>query len=398
MELTNYTYKFRIFPTSEQQIKLAQHFGCVRFVYNQFLDRRVKFYLEAKEKDLEKKSLNYNDDARELTKIKKELEWLNEVNSQSLQHALKNLDSGFNRFHKKLAKFPHFKKKNCKQSFRIPQRVEVREKLYIVKFREGIEIRLHRPIEGDIRNATISKNKAGQYFVCIGVQRYIHKLPAVDKEVGIDLGVKALATCSDGKTYANIRPYRSLEKRRRILAKALSRTEKESKGREQARLRLAKLDNYIHNIRLDHLHKVSHQIVSENQTIVLEDLCISGMMKNRRLSKSIWDCSLSELVRQITYKAKWYGRKVLQVSRWFPSSKTCNKCGYINDDLTLSDREWICPHCKTRLDRDRNAATNIFRQGMNLENRTVGITEIANRHGVRPVFNGLLSGLETTSW
>lgn len=392
---TDYTYKFRIYPTKEQEIKLSKHFGCVRFVYNRFLDRRVKFYLEAKEKDLEKKSLNYNDDAKELTKVKDELDWLNDVNSQSLQHALKHLDSGFNRFYKNLAKFPRFKKRNHKQSFRVPQHVEVRgNKLHIVKFREGIEITLHRPIEGEIRNATISKNKAGQYFACIGVQRHIPKLPVVEKAVGIDLGVKALATCSDGKTYPNIRPYRTLEKHRRVLAKALSRTEKDSKGRQKARLRLAKLDNYIHNIRQDHLHKVSHQIVSENQTIVLEDLCISGMMKNRRLSKSIWDCSLYELVRQITYKAKWYGRQLIQVSRWFPSSKTCNHCGYINDELTLADREWICPRCEAKLDRDSNAATNILRQGMNLENRTVGITEIASCHGVRPALSGLLFGLE----
>lgn len=382
---TDYTYKFRIYPTKEQEIKLAKHFGCVRFVYNHFLDRRVKFYLESKEKDLEKKSLNYNDDAKELTKVKNELNWLNDVNSQSLQHALKHLDSGFNRFCKNLAKFPRFKKRNHKQSFRVPQHVEIRgNKLYIVKFREGIEIILHRPIEGEIRNATINKNKAGQYFACIGVQRHILKLPVMEKAVGIDLGVKSLVVCSNGETYPNIRPYRNLEKRRRVLAKALSRTKKDSKGREKARLRLAKLDNYIHNVRQDHLHKVSHKIVSENQTIIMEDLNVSGMMKNRKLSKSIWDCSLSELVRQITYKANWYGRNLVKISRWFPSSKTCGHCGYINDNLTLADREWECPRCKTKLDRDKNAAINILRQGMNKENRTVGITGIASCHGVRP--------------
>lgn len=392
---TDYTYKFRLYPTKEQGTKLAKHFGCVRWTYNHFLDRRVKFYLTAKEQDLEKKSLNYNDDARELTNVKKELEWLGEVNSQSLQHALKHLDSGFNRFYKKLAKFPRFKKKTSKQSFRIPQHVQVKDgRLYVVKFREGIKMKQHRPIEGEIRHATISKNKAGQYFVCIGVQRHIRQLEPVDKEVGIDLGVKSLATCSDGKTYPNPKVYRNLEKRRRILAKSLSRTQKESNGREKARLRLAKFDNYIHNLRQDYLHKVSHQIVSENQTIVLEDLNVKGMMQNRRLSKSIWDCSLYELVRQITYKSKWYGREVLKVDRWFPSTKTCGACGYVNDGLTLADREWNCPRCEVHHDRDKNAARNILRQGLNLENRTVGTTEIASCHGVRPALSGLLSGLE----
>lgn len=371
MELTDYTYKFRLYPTQEQEIKLANHFGCVRWVYNHFLDRRVKFYLEAKEKDLAKKSLNYNDDAKELTGIKEETEWLNEVNCQSLQHALKHLDSGFNRFYKKLARFPKFKKRNHKQSFRIPQYVQVEDgKLYIVKFREGIEINLHRPIEGEIRNATISRNKTGQYFVSIGVQRNIKKLPKSKRLIGIDLGVKALATCSDGTTYKNIKPYRTLENKRRVLAKALSRSVKGTKGREKARRKLAKLDNRIRNIRQDYLHKVSHRIVSENQTIVMEDLNVSGMMKkNGKLSKSIWDCSLYELVRQITYKAKWYGREFLQVSRWFPSSKTCGNCGYINDALTLSDREWTCPRCEVKHDRDMNAACNILRQGLNENNR-----------------------------
>jgi len=372
MKITDYTYKFRLYPTKEQEIKLAKHFGCVRWIYNHFLDKRIKFYLEAKEKDLAKKSLNYNDDAKALTNLKKqtEVKWLNEVSCQSLQHALKHLDSGFNRFYKKLAKFPKFKKRNNKQSFRIPQHVKVENtKLYIVKFKEGIKINLHRQIEGKIRNATISKNCAGQYFVCIGVQRHIKHLPKIDKSVGVDLGIKSLATCSDGTEYKNIKPYRTLEKRRKVLAKNLSRSVKGSKGREKARKKLAKLDNYIRNARQDHLHKISHKIISENQTIVMEDLNVSGILKNRKLSKAIWDCSLSELVRQIEYKSKWYGREFLQVSRWFPSSKTCGNCGYINDNLTLKDREWTCSRCEMKHDRDVNAAKNILKQGLNEQNR-----------------------------
>lgn len=370
MELTDYTYKFRLYPTPEQEVKLTKHFGCVRWCYNFFLDKRIKYYANAKEQDVKKKSLNYNDNSKELTELKKEKEWLNEVNAQSLQHALKHLDSSFNRFFKKLSKFPKFKRKNNKQSFRIPQSIKVENnKLYINKFREGVEINLHRQIEGEIRNATITKNCAGQYHVSIGVQREIKKLEHNDKIIGIDLGIKTLATCLDGIIFKNIKPYRTLEKRRCILAKNFSRAVKGSNGREKARKKLAKLDNRIRNIRQNHLHKVSHKIVSENQTIIMEDLNVSGMTKNRKLSKSIWDCSLYELVRQISYKSKWYGREFLQVSRWFPSSKTCSNCGYINDSLTLADREWKCPRCEVLHDRDLNASINIKIQVLNENNR-----------------------------
>lgn len=386
--MTQYTYKMRLFPTKEQETKLAKHFGCIRFVYNHFLDNRVKFYLSAKERQLAKKSLNYYDDAAELTKLKKqpETEWLSEVNSQSLQHALKHLDGAFNRFYRKQAKFPRFKKKNRKNSFRIPQFVRLENnKIYFPKFKEGIKIDNHRPVEGEVEFATITMNAAGQYHACITVEKFIEKLEPTNKTVGIDLGVKELAVCSDGTRFPNIKPFRSLEQRIRVKQKELARSKKDSKGRQKARLKLAKLYNKISNVRNDHLHKASHQIVSENQTIILEDLNVKGMMANRKLSKSIWDVSLSELVRQISYKAEWYGRRVLFIDRWFPSSKTCHHCGYVNESLTLKDREWTCPRCKRKLDRDYNAAQNILIQGLNIKNMSVGTTESAECLGVSSV-------------
>lgn len=349
----------------------------------------MKHYLSAKEKNLAKKSLHYNDDAKQLTAIKQkpETNWLNEVCAQSLQQSLKHLDGAFNSFYKKLKRFPRFKSKRGKQSFRVPQGVRVKDgNLYVIKFSEGIKMKQHRPIQGEIRNATISMNKAGQYFVSIGVRR---AKPAAWKGgnniVGIDLGIKDLAVCSDGIRYSNIKPYRNMERLLKIRAKALSRTTKGSKGREKARLYLAKLHNKIVNIRSNHLHQVSHRIVRDNQAIILEDLNVKGMMKNHKLAKSITDVSLHELVRQITYKAKWYSRSVLKIDRWFPSSKTCSCCGYINEYLTLSDREWICSRCKTHLDRDLNAAMNIQRQGLNLMNKTAGIAGLAECLGGRPV-------------
>lgn len=385
--LRQYTYKFRLYPDSNQQILLSKHFGCIRWIYNHFLDHRTKHYLDSKEKKLKKKSLNYFDNAKALTEIKYQPEtaWLSECNSQSLQYALKNLDGAFNRFFKKLGKYPVFKKRNSKQSFRVPQFVKVEDgRLSFPKFKEGIRIDQHRYIEGKIKNATISKNQAGQYFACIGVQRKIEPKPKIDKMVGMDLGIKTFAVCSDGKSYSNIKPFQSLELRMRFRNKELSRTLKGSIGREKARRRLAKLHLKIANIRNDHLQKVSSKIVDEKQVIVLESLNVKGMMANRKLSKSIWDCSWSEFVRQIKYKSEWYGRTVVRIDKFFPSSKTCNTCGCVNENLTLEDRKWTCS-CGVNHDRDLNAARVILRQGQNLLNiTTVGTTGIANCLGIRP--------------
>jgi putative transposase len=386
----------RIFPTKEQEVLLSKYFGSIRYVYNLFLDRRTKFYLEAKEKQLAKKSLSYVDTAKELTKIKSqpETEWLNECNSQSLQHSLKHLDSAFNRFFKKLAKYPRFKSRKNKQSFRIPQFVTVKlGRLHFPKFKEGIRMDDHREISGEIQNATITRNVAGQYFACIGVTRNIEPKMKTNKTVGIDLGIKSLVVCSDGTRFENIKPLKQLEKLVRIRQKALSRTEKKSNGRTKARLRLGKLQVKVANIRHNHLHQISHKLVSENQTIILEDLSVKNMMRNHKLAKSIGDCSWSELVRQINYKSDWYGKKVIKIDRYFPSSKTCSKCGYINGHLSLKDREWKCPRCNVVHDRDYNASQNILRQGLNL---TVGTTELATCPDVRPVSNNRqLAGVET---
>ena len=386
----------RIFPTKEQEVLLSKHFGSIRYVYNLFLDRRTKFYLEAKEKQLAKKSLSYVDTAKELTKIKSqpETEWLNECNSQSLQHSLKHLDSAFNRFFKKLAKYPRFKSRKNKQSFRIPQFVKVElGKIYFPKFKEGIRMDDHRGIVGELQNATITRNVAGQYFACIGVTRNIEPKMKTNKAVGIDLGIKSLVVCSDGSRFENIKPLKQLEKLVRIRQKALSRTDKKSNGRTKARLKLGKLQVKVANIRHNHLHQISHKLVSENQTIILEDLSVKNMMSNHKLAKSIGDCSWSELVRQITYKSDWYGKSVIKIDRYFPSSKTCSKCGYINEHLSLNDREWECPRCKVVHDRDYNASQNILRQGLNL---TVGTTVLATCPDVRPISNnGQLVGVET---
>ena len=370
-----YTYKFRIYPTKDQQVRLSAHFGCCRFVYNHFLEQRKNSYLA------NQKSPNYYDQAADLTKLKNEKEWLYDANAQVLQFELKCLQAAYNNFFEKRAKLPRFHSRKDKQSFTIPQFVAVEDnKLYFPKFKDGIPVRLHRQIEGEIRHATVSLNHAGQYYVAILVERSIKPLRKVKKEVGIDLGICALATTSSGKEYRNIRPYRSLQRRLRALNKSLHRKNLGSSNRERARKLLARLHVKIANIRNDHLHKVSHQIINENQVICLETLNVSGMMRNHCLAKSIADVSLAELVRQIEYKAQWYGRTVIKVDRWFPSSKTCSECGFVMNKLPLDVREWTCPKCRAKHHRDKNAAINILNEGK----RTVGTTELACGLNVRP--------------
>ena len=370
--MVSYAYKFRLYPTEEQQILLVKHFGCVRYIYNHFLDRRMKFYLENKEKTDHKKSLNYYDDAAELTKLKKqvETEWLKEPNAQALQYSLRCLEAAYGAFFKKRAKFPRFKTKHGKNSFTAPQDIQLEDgKLYIPKFKEGIRYDNHRPVEGKICHATVSKNKAGQYFVSVCVEREIKKLPKVEKTVGIDLGLKDLAIQSDGKKYKNIKPYKTLHGQLKKLQQWFSRTEKGSKRHEKLRHRIAKLYQRMVNIRTDYLQKVSTTIVRENQTIIMEDLAVRNMMRNHKVAGAFGDVALSELVRMIKYKSDWYGRTFVQIDRFFPSSKLCSHCGYLNQGLTLDQREWTCPKCETKHDRDINAGINIERQGLNLLNR-----------------------------
>lgn len=376
--MENYTYKFRLEPNADQVTRLAKHFGVCRYVYNHFLDQRNTSYRNTG------KGSTYHKDCAALTKLKKELPWISDANSQSLQQELKNLDTSFNRFFKKQARFPKFHSKHKdKQSFRVPQFVTVKDKsIHFPKFREGIRLKQHRPIEGEIRYATISMNRAGQYFACICVERDIPTLKPNDNAVGVDLGLKDLATCSNGEVFKNIRPYRNLQRRLRRLQQSVSRKVKGSHNYIRAKKLVAKCHQKIADIRSNHLHRVSRSIVNENQVIVLEDLNIKGMMANRRLAKSVADVSLYELVRQIEYKAGWYGREVVKIDRWYPSSKTCHVCDYINQGLTLSDREWTCPRCKEEHDRDFNASMNILAEGLRQRYRTVGTTGLACGEGV----------------
>ena len=350
-----------------------------RYVYNHFLARRHQLYRDNQE------GSNYYKDCATLTILKQELDWIGDANSQSLQQELKNLDTAYTRFFKKQARCPKFHcKYKDKQSFRVPQHTTVvGDLIKFSKFREGIRFKQHRPIDGEIKYITVSRNRAGQHYVCICVERIIPKLELKDKIVGIDLGLKDLAICSDGKVYKNIRPYRNLQKRLRHLQQSVSRNINGSRNYVRAKKLVAKCHQKIADIRSNYLHQVSHDIINKNQVIMLEVLNVKGMMANRRLAKSVADVSLSELVRQIEYKAGWYGREVVKIDRWYPSSKTCHVCGHIHEGLTLSDREWTCPVCKTKHDRDHNSSMNILIEGTRQRNKTLGTRGLACGEGVR---------------
>lgn len=353
------SYKFKLQPNKEQKEKLDNMFGCSRFTWNYFLDLNNKIYLEAKEKDLKKKHLNYYDCANQLTKLKIKNEWLKEANSQSLQQTLKDLDIAYNKFFDKKGGFPNFKSKKNKQSFRIPQffRLEDNQSVF-PKFKDGIKTIVHRKVEGNIRYATISKTKTGKYFVSIATDFEVKKKRISDNQIGIDLGIKDFAILSDGKKYS----LKIKEGNIKFLYKQVSKKKKGSSNRNKARLKLAKRYEKIDNQKQDFQHKLSDKICKENKLIAIEDLNIKGMVKNYCMAKSILNQSWYSFIIKLEYKSKRYGSQIVKNKRFYPSSKTCSHCGFVNQELTLADREWQCPQCNTKLDRDINASQNILAQ------------------------------------
>ena len=356
-------FKFRIYPNRVQREIFAKHFGCVRFVYNHFLRQRIDYYEENKHS--EKKGLNYHDTARALTQMKKdpEFEWLNAVNSQSLQQSLRDLDVAYNNFFNKRAKFPKFKKKRSKQSFSVPQNWSVSEgKLNIPKC-PPIKIVLHRRIEGTMKSVTISRTPAGRYYASILCEVDIPAPVFSGGEVGIDYGVKAFVTTSEAELIQSPNYLRKAETKLKRLQRLVSRKTKGSSNRRKAIMRLAGQHEKVSNQRQDFLHKTSRQLVRENQAIFIESLAIKNMIRNHRLAKSISDSGWHKFVNMLKYKGQWYGCSIHEIDRFFPSSKRCHRCGYINESLKLSDRFWNCPECDSNNDRDVNAAINILTFG-----------------------------------
>jgi putative transposase len=358
----NKTFKYRIYPTKEQAVLLAKHFGAKRFIFNHFLDQRKTAYLETK------KSLSYYDNAKSLTEMKhsEEFAWMKEINSQSLQASLRDLDAAYNRFFSKQGKFPKFKSKDDKQSFRIPQNVYYEDGLLDVpKFKEPIKVVEDRPLTGKILFATMSKTSTGKYFVSITCEAEHVSFKKTKGQIGVDLGLKDLAVLSDGTRYKNVRSTKKHERKLAHEQRQLSKKKKGSVNRAKQKIKVARVNEKIANSRNDHIHKITTGIVRENQTICVESLSVANMMKNHCLAKGIADVAWGEILWQLKYKSEWNGRQLLIVDRFFPSSKTCNYCKFVNQGLTLADRTWICPRCGKELERDLNASRNILEQGLN---------------------------------
>lgn len=346
-------FKYRLSPTKEQSILLNKHIGASRFVYN--------LALEVKQMAWAGNKVNLSCFAlhSQLKDLKTECEWLKEINSQSLQQSITNLDKAYTAFFKGQNSFPKFKKKSDGGSFNIPQNVLLKNgKLVIPKFKKGIDIVLHRPIKGEIRQATISRTPTGKYFVsilCETGEAIKTKVKIRESTtVGIDLGIKTFIVASDGKEFDNPKFLRKAQSKLKYVQRKYSKY----KGK-RTKQKLAILHEKVANKRKDFLHKTSSELIKNHDSLAIEDLAVSNMVKNHKLAQAISDVSWSTFVTMLEYKAEWYGKNILKIGRFEPSSKLHANCGYINKDLTLSDREWVCPKCGELVSRDGNAAINI---------------------------------------
>ena len=377
------SFKYKIKPNEEQIVLLNKHFGSVRFIYNHYLNERKVEY------ETNKQTLNYYDNANSLTKLKKleEFKWLNEISSQSLQYSLKCLEGSYNGFFKGRTKFPRFKSKHDSNSFCVPQYTKVKDgKLIIPKFKDPIKMIQDRKFKGKIRHCTLSKTSTGEYFVSILVEGNHQKFEKTGKKVGIDLGIKDFVITSDGYKYKNNRFTKTYAKKLKENQQHLSRKVKGSNRYKEQKLKVGAIHKKITNSRMDNLHKVSTELIKKYDIIYLEDLNIKSMIKNHKLAKHISDASWGKFITLLEYKANWNDKEIIKIDRFFPSSKQCNNCGFINQNLKLDCREWTCPSCNTKLDRDLNASKNILKEGI----KTLSFGTDDYRHGaqIRPVLTG----------
>ena len=362
-------YKYRIYPIDEQKALFAKTFGCCRFVYNWALNLKITAYKERKETLGNVYLTNLMK-----SELKAEHEWLSEVNSQSLQRALRNLDTAYNNFFRntKAVGFPRFKSRKNRQSFQCPQHcsVDFKKGTLSIPKAKGIPAVLHRKFKGMVKTVTISMTPSGRYFASVLVDTTIQELPASaiqgDTALGIDLGIKSLAVCSDGRTFDNPKNLQRSLDRLKLLQKRLSRKQKGSANRNKTRIRVARLQERIANCRKDSLHKITHALTHDSQvhTICMENLNVKGMQRNHHLAQAVGDASFGTFLTLLEYKCSWYGVNLIKIDRFAPSSKTCGKCGYIYKGLKLSERSWTCPECGTHHDRDFNAACNIKEFGL----------------------------------
>ena len=357
-------YRFRFYPTPAQEAILARTFGCARYVYNWALRLRTDAYYERHE------HVGYHESSAALTTLKQqpEMAWLNEVSSVPLQQALRHLDSAFRHFFEGRAAYPTFKKKHGQQAATYASsafRWDVAARaLTLAKMDAPLDIHWSRSFTGTPTTVTISKDAAESYFVSFLVEDDIKPLRVVNTIVGVDVGLKDLAVLSTGEKVANPKHLQHSERKLARSQRNFARKQLGSKNREKARLKVARADATIADQRADGLHKLTARLVRENQVICVESLTVKHMVRNHTLAKAISDVGWGEFVRQLEYKAEWYGRTLVKIDPWYPSSKRCNACGHIFDSLDLATRQWTCPECGVRHDRDINAAKNILAAGL----------------------------------
>lgn len=373
-------FKYKINPTPEQSVLLNKHIGSSRFMYNLALETKQMAWAG------NRVNLNCFDLIKQLPDLKKECEWLKEINSQSLQQPIRNLDNAFTRFFKGQGNFPKFKKKSNGGSFNVPQSVSLENgKLIIPKFKKGIDIVLHRQIKGEIRQATISRTQSGKYFVSIICETGEKVKPKAKVEenttVGIDLGIKTFLVTSDGECFDNPKYLRKAQSKLKYVQRKYSKY----KGK-RTKQKLAILHEKVANKRKDFLHKTSSELIKNHDSLAIEDLAVSNMVKNHKLAQAISDVSWSTFVTMLEYKSEWYGKNILKIGRFEPSSKLCSCCGSINRELTLKDREWTCSNCNSLLDRDVNASINIknfaLKNHLSVERRLKNRNELPAMVGV----------------
>jgi len=364
--------KVKLYPTEDQVTYMNKLLGTSRFVYNQCLNYKINEYQS------NKKSTSFGETGKLLTSLKLEYDWIKESHSKVLQQQLINLDRAYKNFFRDNKGFPKFKSRHENQSCRFPvdaissikgNRINIINALKDIHYKcSKVDESYLNHNQKEIKSATLSRNKCGDYYFSILIDRPNKTLKKAKNDlIGLDLGIKDFIITSEGQTFENLKSKRNNQVKLSRLQRNVSKKQKGSKNKEKARVRLAKTYNKLNNKKEYYLHSITNQLLSESQTIVIEDLNVSGMLKNHCLARSIQELSLNRFKTILMYKAEWYGREVIQVSRWFPSSKLCSCCGYKKDDLTLKDRQWACPECGVIHDRDINAAINIKNEGYKIK-------------------------------
>ena len=364
--MTERAYRYRFYPTDEQENLLRRTMGCVRLVYNKALATRTEAWYERQQR------IQYKETSSLLTSWKKieELDFLNQVSSVPLPQCLRHLQKAFANFWGKRAKYPRFKKKRNGGSAEFTKSAfKYRDgEVWLAKCKEPLNIVWSRYLPEGCKPSTVTVklDPSGRWFVSLLVDDYtIETLPPTKKQVGIDVGISSLLTTSDGEKIANPKHFNRLYKKLKVAQKELSRKTKDSSNRYKARLKVAKIHDKIKDARTDFLHKLTTDLIRNNSLIAIEDLAVRNMVKNHKLARSISDAAWGEMFRQLEYKCEWYGRKLVKIDRFFPSSKRCNHCGFVIDKLPLDVRKWDCPSCGTKgIDRDINAGKNILAAGL----------------------------------